>query len=96
MFWEAYHSLCLKIKKSSNAVAKEIGCSSGAVYDTLALNVFEYYARREIINRRKNDTRVSLMCRGCVGIVSYEIVAFSEKFFAGAKFVPFVPFYLIQ
>ena len=96
MFWEAYYSLCLKIKKSSNAVAKEIGCSSGAVYDTLALNVFEYYARREIINRRKNDTRVSLMCRGCVGIVSYEIVAFSEKFFAGAKFVPFVPFYLIQ
>ena len=30
MFWEAYYSLCLKIKKSSNAVAKEIGCSSGA------------------------------------------------------------------
>ena len=83
MFWEAYHSLCLKIKKSPNAVAKEIGCSSGAVYDTLALNVFEYYARREIINRRKNDTRVSLMCRGCVGIVSYEIVAFPKNFFTG-------------
>ena len=96
MFWEAYYSLCLKIKKSSNTVAKEIGCSSGAVYDTLALNVFEYYARREIINRRKNDTRVSLMCRWCVGIVSYEIFAFSEKIFYGAKFVPFVPFYLIQ
>lgn len=31
MFWEAYYSLCLKIKKSPNAVAKEIGCSSGAV-----------------------------------------------------------------
>ena len=52
MFWEAYHSLCLKIKKSPNTVAKEIGCSSGAVYDTLALNVFEDYARREIINRQ--------------------------------------------
>jgi transcriptional regulator with XRE-family HTH domain len=31
MFWEAYYSLCLKIKKSPNAVAKEMGCSSGAV-----------------------------------------------------------------
>lgn len=31
MFWEAYYSLCLKIKKSPNAVAKEIGCSSGSV-----------------------------------------------------------------
>lgn len=31
MFWEAYYSLCLKIKKSPNTVAKEIGCSSGSV-----------------------------------------------------------------
>ena len=96
MFWKAHYNLYLKIKKSPNAVAKEIGCSSGAVYDTLALNVFEYYARREIINRRGNDTRVSLLCRGYVGIVSDEVFAFSEKFFYGAKFVPFVPFYLIQ
>ena len=68
MFWEAHYNLYLKIKKSPNAVAKEIGCSSGAVYDTLALNVFEYYARREIINRRKNDTRVSLSAAGVSGL----------------------------
>lgn len=31
MFWDKYVALCNKVKKSPNAVAKEIGISSGAV-----------------------------------------------------------------
>ena len=31
MFWDKYVALCNKAKKSPNAVAKEIGISSGAV-----------------------------------------------------------------
>lgn len=31
MFWDKYVALCNKVKKSPNAVAREIGISSGAV-----------------------------------------------------------------
>ena len=36
MFWDKYVALCNEVKKSPNAVAKEIGISSGAVSGKLA------------------------------------------------------------
>jgi len=39
MFWDKYVALCNEVKKSPNAVAKEIGISSGAVSGWKAGNV---------------------------------------------------------